>query len=285
MEPEDRDQTVIDWPADLPGPLLPPRHSPIHVVRIGPWMVPVGAAAWALSITAHAAVLAVGFWMGFGHTATPPGVQFARGDGGTGIVVSAGSQSAPPTELSAPAGRDRFEATPQIDPPPLSEESADGTDDWAAARASGITLGAGSGAGWFGAAPTSAAPRPLVTTARGSGQNGRGATGDEGVAAASTLEGAPGTPAGVEGARLPAPVYPRESRLRGEEGTVVVEVDVGADGVPTEVRVIDDAGFPRLAGAAIDAVKTARFRPATRDGTPIPSRVTIPFRFRLRATR
>ena len=103
-----------------------------------------------------------------------------------------------------------------------------------------------------------------------------GATGGDGLA---------GTPDGIADTRLPAPRYPRESRLRREEGTVILEVDLDAEGSVTAVRVRDDAGYPRLAAAAIDAVNMGRFPPATRNGVPIASTVRIPFRFRLKPAR
>ena len=115
----------------------------------------------------------------------------------------------------------------------------------------------------------------------GGNSNGSG-DGDAGDGASDGTPGAPGIPGGVADASLPAPAYPRESRLRGEEGTVVVEVTVGADGVASGFNVVDDAGFPRLASAALAAVRKARFRPAIENGRPVACSVKIPFRFRLR---
>ena len=64
--------------------------------------------------------------------------------------------------------------------------------------------------------------------------------------------------------------------------TVVLEVDVSVDGTVTGVRVIDSAGYPRLAAAAVDAVKDHTFPPATRAGRPEACTFRIPFRFRLK---
>jgi TonB family protein len=120
-----------------------------------------------------------------------------------------------------------------------------------------------------------------VSNAPGAGDG----SGSASNGASDGAPGVPGIPGGVADASLPAPVYPRESRLRGEEGTVVVEVTVGADGVPSGFRVVDDAGFPRLAGAALAAVRKARFRPAIENGRAVACSVKIPFRFRLRNPR
>ena len=103
---------------------------------------------------------------------------------------------------------------------------------------------------------------------------------DTGASGGDESAGAPGVPGGIDDGSLAAPVYPRESRLRGEEGTVVVEVIVDADGTPARYRVIDDAGYPRLARAALAAMRKARFRPAA-----AAYRVTKPFKFTLHPSR
>jgi protein TonB len=123
--------------------------------------------------------------------------------------------------------------------------------------------------------PASEVPAPLFSGARppgaaaGTGPVDAGTlTGDgedAGAAFAATVasggDGRAGTPGGVADARLPAPRYPRESRLRGEEG-VVLEVDLATDGSVTAVRVRDDAGYPRLAAAAVNKGRSSP-RPAT----------------------
>jgi protein TonB len=81
---------------------------------------------------------------------------------------------------------------------------------------------------------------------------------------------------------LPSPEYPRRSRRRGQEGTVVLEVEVLADGGVGAVRVLRGSRHEWLASAAKAAVRNARFRPATSAGRPVRSTVEIPFRFELR---
>lgn len=93
----------------------------------------------------------------------------------------------------------------------------------------------------------------------------------------------PNTQAGVErGAEvldLPHPRYPIVSRRLGEEGTVLVRVEVLPNGKVGRVSVLSDSGYPRLARAAIAAVRNARFRPAMHHGEPTTDSVRIPFRF------
>jgi protein TonB len=79
--------------------------------------------------------------------------------------------------------------------------------------------------------------------------------------------------------QLPQPRYPAISRRNGEQGLVVVEVLIDANGRARDTRVLQDPGHPRLVRAVLEAVRQARFRPATLDGTPIAQRVRIPYRF------
>jgi periplasmic protein TonB len=60
-----------------------------------------------------------------------------------------------------------------------------------------------------------------------------------------------------------------------------VRIEVGADGRPLSVRVIESAGCAELDRAAVEAVKTALFRPALRWGKPVAAPVELPFHFRL----
>ena len=74
------------------------------------------------------------------------------------------------------------------------------------------------------------------------------------------------------GSYLPGlnPVYPVESQEAGEQGVVVVSVSVDANGKAVDVRVVKSSGSSRLDRSARQAVQRHRFKPATRDGIPIP---------------
>jgi TonB family protein len=65
----------------------------------------------------------------------------------------------------------------------------------------------------------------------------------------------------------------------GIEGTVQVRVRIDVQGAVKDAKVIGDPGNPALEWAALDAAKQWRFSPATRNGHPVESEVTIPFRF------
>lgn len=90
-----------------------------------------------------------------------------------------------------------------------------------------------------------------------------------------------GVRTGAEALDLPAPEYPDESRRLGEEGLVLLEVEVLADGRAGRIRILQASDYPRLAEAAVAAVRQAWFRPAMVDGAAVRSLVEIPVRFRL----
>ncbi len=77
------------------------------------------------------------------------------------------------------------------------------------------------------------------------------------------------------------PVYPRQSRLLGEQGTVVLFVEIGADGRPGAIVVTKSSGHTRLDAAAVQALRKATFVPARRRGEPVPSVKRIAIAFRL----
>lgn len=77
------------------------------------------------------------------------------------------------------------------------------------------------------------------------------------------------------------PGYPALSRSRGEEGRVVLLVDIGPDGVVTAVEVAVSSGHELLDGAAVKAVLLWRFEPALLDGRAVSDRIRLPVRFEL----
>ena len=79
-----------------------------------------------------------------------------------------------------------------------------------------------------------------------------------------------------------APVYPRVARRKGHEGSVTVEVNVAEDGGIVRAEVVASSGFPELDAAAVSAVRTARFAPATEDGVRVRGLLRLTFDFRLR---
>ena len=78
------------------------------------------------------------------------------------------------------------------------------------------------------------------------------------------------------------PVYPRPARRKGHEGCTTVEVTVTEDGAVGSAEVIVSSGFAELDAAALAAVRSARFAPATEDGRGTVGRLRLTFDFRLK---
>ncbi len=78
----------------------------------------------------------------------------------------------------------------------------------------------------------------------------------------------------------PAPPYPPLAKLAKIQGTVVVEITVGVDGVPVKATALD--GPPQLRPTAEQYAMNWRFEPALLNGVPQTARfkLTMPFRLR-----
>ncbi|MGO1073697.1 energy transducer TonB [Lysobacter sp. CA199] len=152
--------------------------------------------------------------------------------------------------------------------------------------------------GWYlygkrPAPPPPAAAHPVVTLppAQGSAeQNAAVASSDAAKKAAVTKAKAAqakavaakprSTQARPIASRSPEPRYPATALRRGEAGTVVLRINVGADGVPDDVAVARRSGSRELDRAAMLAVRDWRFKPATRNGREVASVVEQPVEFR-----
>lgn len=77
------------------------------------------------------------------------------------------------------------------------------------------------------------------------------------------------------------PVYPRVSRLRGEEGVVSLSIQVLPSGKPGRIDVLQSSGYRRLDEAACKAARRASFSPAQQFGRDIDSTTELSFTFRL----
>jgi protein TonB len=77
------------------------------------------------------------------------------------------------------------------------------------------------------------------------------------------------------------PAYPRQARLAGWEGTVVVRLLVDSEGRPADVTVISSSGYPVLDDSAVDAARKWRFAPALAGGRPTAMVHEVRIRFRL----
>jgi protein TonB len=68
------------------------------------------------------------------------------------------------------------------------------------------------------------------------------------------------------------PTYPAQARAQRLEGYVVVRYDVTAEGRVENARVVRAEPAEVFDAAALAAVSTYRFAPATKDGVPQPAR-------------
>ncbi|MDR3406119.1 MAG: TonB family protein [Chthoniobacter sp.] len=79
----------------------------------------------------------------------------------------------------------------------------------------------------------------------------------------------------------PKPPYPPEARRLGQQGRVLLEVQVSADGRAAGVSVKRSSGFPVLDNAAVQGVQRWTFEPARVAGVPVASRAEVPVSFSL----
>lgn len=80
----------------------------------------------------------------------------------------------------------------------------------------------------------------------------------------------------------PKPPYPNLSRRLGEQGTVMLRVLVSVAGESARIELKSSSGFPRLDRAALNAVRSWRFSPATRGDRAVEAWVLVPIRFSLK---
>ncbi|WP_248465685.1 energy transducer TonB [Pectobacterium versatile] len=79
----------------------------------------------------------------------------------------------------------------------------------------------------------------------------------------------------------PAPSYPDVAISRGYEGTVLLNVQVRADGKVQTIRIHQSSGYPSLDDAARDTVRRWSFVPARRGSQPVSGWVVVPVDFSL----
>jgi protein TonB len=79
--------------------------------------------------------------------------------------------------------------------------------------------------------------------------------------------------------KLTAPDYPAISRRMGEEGKLVLRVELDETGHIDEAKVINSSGYDRLDAAALTAVKSWQCNPSLRNGQPVRAVALQPFNF------
>lgn len=108
-------------------------------------------------------------------------------------------------------------------------------------------------------------------------ENGRATF--KGIRMDITLTDSTVQPVAVASLATPPPAYPVDVLKQGVSGTVVLIVDVAADGSVSAAKIDRSAGDERLDAAALEAVAKWKFSPAMKDGKLVPSRVRVPINF------
>lgn len=78
------------------------------------------------------------------------------------------------------------------------------------------------------------------------------------------------------------PDYPKGSRMRGEQGDVVLEIRVTALGTVDKVSVVGSCGFAELDEAAVRAAREAKFTPARSGHEAVASTARLTLSFKLK---
>lgn len=81
--------------------------------------------------------------------------------------------------------------------------------------------------------------------------------------------------------RNPAPAYPPLAKRMGEEGKVVLRVQVTPQGNAESIEIKTSSGSQRLDDSALKTVRSWKFIPAKRGDTPVASSVLVPIIFKL----
>jgi TonB family protein len=76
------------------------------------------------------------------------------------------------------------------------------------------------------------------------------------------------------------PGYTKEAWDAKLQGTVVLSFVVAVDGMPSEIKVVRGLGSG-LDEKAVECLQQWRFTPATRNGEPVPEKVTLEMNFRI----
>jgi TonB family protein len=133
-----------------------------------------------------------------------------------------------------------------------------------------------------GGTVTVTTPDEAQTAAAATSEGSRSAATAHARAARSSARATATATAATRNAALLAhaqPRYPVAAARRGAEGTVMLQIAVDANGVPTDIGYAQRSGDADLDRAARTAARDWRFRPATRDGRAVATTVNVPVRF------
>lgn len=76
------------------------------------------------------------------------------------------------------------------------------------------------------------------------------------------------------------PKYPRRERWHRVSGDCTLKIIIDSEGTPESIKVVKSLD-PGLDQSAIEAVKQWRYKPALKDGVPVPSEMTFIVKFQL----
>ena len=99
---------------------------------------------------------------------------------------------------------------------------------------------------------------------------------------ASRLRKATNAQKACKNLQMPQPNYPEAARKRGEEGDVLLKVEVLVNGRVGQAEVEESSGFALLDESALGTVSNWRFKPALKGREEVACRVNIPIKFKLR---
>jgi protein TonB len=106
------------------------------------------------------------------------------------------------------------------------------------------------------------------------------------TAATGPVSNQPAPPSVLEAAlpeysKNPPISYPKRARLKGYEGTVVLEVLVNRNGQVDDLRILASSGYAILDRSAVKSVKSWSFKPAKKGTDTVDMWVQVPVRFKL----
>lgn len=126
---------------------------------------------------------------------------------------------------------------------------------------------------------------------QGGVNGGNGGNDGSGTAGSGTASGRGNGNPGGNGSGLIAPgvvaqvkpVYPEEAKRAGQQGTVILTIQILQNGLPGRISVQQSCGYSGLDAAAVAAVRQWRFSPAKERGTgrAVTCHTTLPVVFRL----